>query len=135
MFLFMLSLFSCGRCGAGAAQAGLHAKDTGSVPGALRKFARSANLSAGSACWASVVRYQLRIPHDLPQVIIRVFEVASVPSIEGLLSLLHDLGASRLGEFHDRINLSQRSPSAAAEECSDEGTVALRLRRSAARRC
>lgn len=38
----------------------------------------------------SVVHWKLRIPDDLPQMLIRILEVASVTTPEGLLRLFHD---------------------------------------------
>src|SRR5574337_924852 len=60
--------------------------------------------SAASPLRASVRREQLGIPGHLPQVLVRVLEVALITAPERILRRLGEGGASRFGAGHDRVD-------------------------------
>src|SRR3990172_4268128 len=55
-------------------------------------------------CYASFCQSPLWIPNDLPQMLIRVLEVACIASPKCILGRLHDDCTCALGLRHDRIN-------------------------------
>ena len=61
--------------------------------------------SLDSAAELRLRYYELRVPHDLPEVTIGIAKVAGVAAPEGFLCRSDDLGASRASCFHHAIDL------------------------------
>src|SRR5688572_2480558 len=54
----------------------------------------------------SVLRQELRVPRDFPEVPVGILEVARISAVEGLARRLHDRGAGVARLFHHGVDLA-----------------------------
>src|SRR5919107_2098576 len=64
----------------------------------------AAETSAGEHCYASFVKFQIRVPEYLPKVLVRILKITRVATPKGIVSILYDHRSCRSSLLHNCID-------------------------------